>query len=431
MKYLKRLILNLVDRFGYAVLHKNALRDLRQPPQPAEQPAQPVEPPPQQAEVEPIPAPTRTDQGAEVDTQSCTSHSPENAIKVDPRIDFELPPLVDYSDARAAFVDIAETPEFQRIVQFFGENSPRSLLPPAAQAHLYVATRVLKPEVVVEIGSYHGGTAETFARALVANRSGQIHTVAPHEGAMVRANIAAWPEAMRERVVFHEMNSAEFFAGLGQSGQTAQIFLIDGNHDFDFVAFDLFCAARCSASNALVFADNISQPGVYWAGKLFLRDNPEWSSFGLPARAEPPSELYDLHRSTIAGTEFLVLMGPRNIVLQPGRCYAPVVRRVTYQSVRGLRFRVGSVAAPRRLHLQIVLRATATLEERLGSARVVIQPGVPEQTVILDRELTVGPVTTGAVFVEYLMILDDGVPEPIVLLEEPEIQVGGGTGPHR
>jgi predicted O-methyltransferase YrrM len=410
LRILKRIILNLVDRLGYAVLHKSEVHRLRQPPQ--------------QVELEPVPAPAPSDEAAEVDTPPCAGGSPASSIEVDPRIDLELPPGIDYSDPVAAFVDTARTPEFQRIMQFLAASSPRSLLPPAAQAHLYVATRVLKPAAVVEIGSYRGGTAEVFARALAANRFGQIHTVAPHEGHLVRANLAAWPEAMRERAVFHEMNSAEFFARLGQSGQTAQIFLIDGNHDLDFVAFDLSCAARCSTPGALIFADNLSQPGVYWACKQFLRDNPEWTCFGMPARETVASELYDPSRSTIANTDFLVLIGPGNTVLQPGRCYAPGIRHVAYRSVRGLKFRVGNLSAPRRLHLQIVLRVTETLEEKFGAARVVLQPGAPEQMVILDQELTVGPVTSGAIFVEYLMMIDDGIAEPIALLEEPEIQVG-------
>ena len=71
--------------------------------------------------------------------------------------------------------------EFEATKRFFaaGPSSTRSLLTSTAQALLYTVIRNLRPNNVVEIGTYKGGTSETLCRALQANGFGTLHTVSP------------------------------------------------------------------------------------------------------------------------------------------------------------------------------------------------------------------------------------------------------------
>jgi predicted O-methyltransferase YrrM len=55
------------------------------------------------------------------------------------------------------------------------------LLPSAAQALLYTAIRNQRPEHVVEIGTYKGGTSETLGRALMWSGDNPLKLLAPPE----------------------------------------------------------------------------------------------------------------------------------------------------------------------------------------------------------------------------------------------------------
>jgi hypothetical protein len=125
-------------------------------------------------------------------------------------------------------------------------------------------------------------------------------------------------DALSDYVVYHEANSAEFFQNFGQSGQKADLYLIDGNHNFEFVLFDLFAAARCANRNALIFLDDISQPGVYWAAKTFLRSYPEWSLFGLSKDADGPAELFNAKRRFCDSEGAVQFRAPVGAVLRAG-----------------------------------------------------------------------------------------------------------------
>jgi len=55
------------------------------------------------------------------------------------------------------------------------------LLPSAAQALLYTIIRNQRPEHVVEIGTYKGGTSETLGRALMWSGDNPLKLLAPPE----------------------------------------------------------------------------------------------------------------------------------------------------------------------------------------------------------------------------------------------------------
>ena len=83
------------------------------------------------------------------------------------------------------------------------ESYPRwSLLPTASRAMIYHCVRSLRPEVVIEIGTYRAGTSEVIARALFENGSGRLLTADPHGLDRCPSIIASWPEQLRSHVEF-------------------------------------------------------------------------------------------------------------------------------------------------------------------------------------------------------------------------------------
>src|SRR5262249_10848589 len=105
-----------------------------------------------------------------------------------PRWDYPLAPTTTSADPIAA---ITGTDAFAHLVRQIDETTfiGKSLLSPASRALLYAAIRATRPAHVVEIGTFHGGTAEVMARALYDNRHGTLHTVSPHERDQISTNL--------------------------------------------------------------------------------------------------------------------------------------------------------------------------------------------------------------------------------------------------
>jgi predicted O-methyltransferase YrrM len=336
-----------------------------------------------------------------------------------------IPNSLDFDNIEQMLAAVAADPVFHAVAAYFDKASPRSLLSATAQAHLYCAIRRLRPGTVVEIGTYHAGTSETIARALASNSAGKLHTVSPHHGKEIRQNMAAWPGGLPDYVIFHESNSAEFFQNFATTGHKVDLYLIDGNHDFEFVLFDLFAAARCANRKALVFLDNISQPGVYWAAKTFLRYYPEWTLFGLSKDADHQVELFNTRRSSIAQTDFAILKAPSSLVLRSGRCYAPGLQRTSNATAAGIRFRLTERARkPTRVSYQLILRATMSLAEKIGAGLLNIDSDTLDYCHLLDRPLSVVEEAGGGpIFIELVIAVDDDHPVQLLLEDDPEIVI--------
>jgi hypothetical protein len=220
-------------------------------------------------------------------------------------------PSVRLSDFADPIPVIVEADEFRRTTEFFAEAPSRSLLSPTSQALLYSVVRNLRPDHVVEIGTYHGGTAEILSRALDLNGQGTMHTVSPFDpGDRFAHNFPQWPEPLRRRTIFYPTDSMAFFMQITEQRIRPGLVLIDGNHDFEYAAFDIWSAARSITPGGFIFVDNISQAGPYRAGTEFLGANPGWSDCGWIAGSVDETKAFDRGRSRVFGTDFFVLRAP-------------------------------------------------------------------------------------------------------------------------
>ena len=185
----------------------------------------------------------------------------------------DLPPN---ADLVAAIASIPRGPDFARTVQAFSKTPERSYVRPEARALLYLLLRMTRPALAVEIGTLFAGMTEIFARAFAENGSGLIRTIDPFGAERVPPILDQWPPELKQHVAFSPINSMQLYQELIGSGTRPDLIFIDGNHDYEFVLFDLLTAARCVKRGGIVILDDCDEPGVARAAREFERSNLRW-----------------------------------------------------------------------------------------------------------------------------------------------------------
>jgi predicted O-methyltransferase YrrM len=253
---------------------------------------------------------------------------------------------------------IMQAPEFAETKRFFAESpsARRSLLTDVSQALLYSVIRNLRPEHVVEIGTYKAGTAEGLARAVLANGLGTVHTVSPFDAERFAAISANWPPELQLAVRYHRVDSMAFFMEADQERIRPGVVFIDGNHDYEFASFDIQATARRLLPGGFIFVDNVSQAGPYFATKDFLAHHPDWIDCGETSPDPDETKAFLPGRSNIPLTDFFVLRAPllRTIGKRP-QTFGMV--QWSNADVHGLKLSLARPSRAGRLHLQCVLRA--------------------------------------------------------------------------
>ena len=182
----------------------------------------------------------------------------------------------------------ARSPEFRSVLAFAKSyDAYHSLQSDNSRALLYHLVTTLRPECVLEIGTFRAGTARFLAQALRHAGRGVLHTIDPFGiENKVPAIINSWPVDLQAHVQFSPISSATFFAQAMTEGLIFDLVLIDGNHEYEYAAFDLACAARLMNAGGVVVLDNVDQPGPRYATQNFLIANPGWKEVS-GAAAEP------------------------------------------------------------------------------------------------------------------------------------------------
>lgn len=228
----------------------------------------------------------------------------------------EIPPAPDVE----TFIRAApKSPQFKAANTVLATYPPNALLSATSRTLLYSLVRFLRPEHVMEIGTYQAGTAEILASALHANGKGLLITVDPFP-VPSEPYVAVWSQALRARVIFFHGNSMAVFMDLEQrkrKGATPlfDLIFVDGQHDFEYASFDLSMSARHIRPGGIIVMDNAELPGVFWAVKEFLRLNPAWREIGSATSQHSPSAPFESMGSSCRDTEFLILRAPSRLTL--------------------------------------------------------------------------------------------------------------------
>jgi hypothetical protein len=255
--------------------------------------------------------------------------------------------------------------------------SQRALISAVAAALIYTLVRNARPQHVVEIGTYHGGTSELICQALHENGSGILHTVSPFEAEHVCPIFDSWPQELRWHLEFYPMTSMDFYYQLYRRGIRPEIAFIDGDHSYQAALFDIQSLARSLERRGFLLVDNVSQPGPYYAAMDFLQRNPDWTQCKArdPIWADP-NKAFDRERTCVPETDFEILRAPRG--------YSIGSRPVTFgempstNEVKGLRIQAESAGGT--LHAQCVLRGFPGAEKVTMAALPIATPGTVDLT---------------------------------------------------
>ncbi len=328
-------------------------------------------------------------------------------------------PRIDLAASKNPIAEIMAAPEFVATKTYFYDNpvAARSLISSQSQALLYSLIRSLRPEYVFEIGTYKAGTTEAICRALLANNKGIAHAVDPFQGEYIAAVLKFWPPELFRYVRLHMKNSMAFFGDMERQRIRPELVFVDGNHEYEYAAFDIACGARLLAPGGFIFVDNISQPGPFFAARDFLAANPGWCELGNAATSYDRDKAFDRARSTILDTDFMVLRAP--VTHSVGeRPFTPGRTRWHSPKVVGLRLKFVPPVEPGRLTAQVVLRGFGMVPaETTAEAGVQVEAGATELSVTLTP-----PAQVEGQFVYYTVepwLIWHGA-QPLQLAAEPE-----------
>jgi predicted O-methyltransferase YrrM len=237
-----------------------------------------------------------------------------------PPTDFQVPqaleiPAVDGTglEARDLIRAIVKSPEHQQAAATFAGHPfwADRIISEFSTSLIYALVRNLKPEVCVEIGSFHGKTAYAITHALDRNGgTGMIHTVGPFDSDEFLPRYRQWPASMRERVAYYPVTSADFFMQNEHARRRFDLSFVDGNHDYEFAFFDIQCAARRTNPGGIIIVDNVSQAGPIFAVIDFLAANPDWREIGINPMPKAPTVAFEPGRASVDWTDFLILQAP-------------------------------------------------------------------------------------------------------------------------
>lgn len=293
------------------------------------------------------------------------------------------------------------SPEYQAEFRAFENTPAHSLLSTPGRAFLYHLVRAMRPETVLEVGTYFAGTSEVLARALHQNAKGMLITTDPFGGERCPLIFRQWPAALRQHVRFHPLNSMALAQRLADDRTSLDIAFIDGCHDYEYVLFDALAFARLVRPGGVMVLDNAEQPGVFRACGEFLRHYPDWVELGQAMQAEVPDNPFalTLDRSSVPGTTFLVLQAPEFHSVAP-RSFLSTGQVSHPDECSAVRLAPFDTPAAGRLHVETCFRAfgqTLPLELRsLATVRFEAGGGAAPGTVAVDPVLRVPASAAGS-----------------------------------
>jgi predicted O-methyltransferase YrrM len=299
--------------------------------------------------------------GAGLSAPAASTAAPSGAENgTSPVVVGEIPfPRIDIGKFDNPIPAIAGSHQFAAAVRWLQENpgSGRSLVTEAGRALLYALIRNQKPRHAVEIGTFRGGTTEVMARAMLENGAGTLYTVGPFDAEAFIPVYNSWPRELQQLVCFYPTDSMAFFMEMEALAIKPDLVFIDGNHDYEFVLFDLLCAARRLTPRGFIILDDANQAGPYCAAQDFLAQDGDWIDCAGPDLApRDRTKAFDPARTHVSGTNFVVLRSPAHYRLVPDRPH-------TFGEIPWPRPEAGGVAlsldgcqGPGIIHLQCILR---------------------------------------------------------------------------
>ena len=212
-------------------------------------------------------------------------------------------------DVEGLLAQLSKLEYFAKLEAIFSHYPPHTLLNAKSRAILYILTRFLKPNHVLEIGTYRAGSSEIIARALRSNEKGDLLTIDPFGQERVPQILDTWPAGLKKHINYLPLSSMDCFIKLA-SNVSFDIIFVDGDHSYEHALYDLQMAARYAVPGGIVIMDNVEQTGVYWAVKAFLSAYSGWRELGSSMTGHDIKNPFFNMNPSIPGSSFLILQAP-------------------------------------------------------------------------------------------------------------------------
>lgn len=254
------------------------------------------------------------------------------------------------------FLQTLSTSPLLKQAQSAFEQYPKSVLLNAqSRALLYFLTRFLKPERMLEIGTYKAGSSEIIARALRMNGKGELTTIDPYGSQRVPSILNTWPDSLKAHLDYLPLSSMECFMQLKED-QNFDLIFIDGDHSYEFALYDLNMAAKRINPGGVVILDNVEQTGVYWAVKSFLSNNTGWKELGNSIAHHDHNHPFSTMNPSFPETSFLLLQAPERLFINQWPNIFET-KPVTETCLSGFEFHFSSKHGNGHVHAQIFFRS--------------------------------------------------------------------------
>jgi predicted O-methyltransferase YrrM len=274
-----------------------------------------------------------------------------------------------------------QSPDYRVLTEAMRQRE--HITPPGETAMLVSLIRRLKPQRVLEIGTFFAQTTLAMAEAITANGIGRLDTIDPFGGDRVPDIMAKWREAERAVTHFQPIYSMTYFSELEMKDETLGLAFVDGNHTFDYALYDLSCAAGRLAPGGVIVVDNLELEGPYLATKLFLQLNHAWKIFCHGKLLSAAQAQEGIDRTRIDGGVWAVLLPPSAFSIS-GRGFTRYAPTRRYPVIRGVRLNIVEVPRPMNVvvnfvHLARAHYAHVTGEKHINLVRELSQELRPGQ----------------------------------------------------
>ena len=125
----------------------------------------------------------------------------------------------------------------------------------------YIVTRILKPEIVVETGVFHGFSSLSFLLAMEENNEGHLYSIdLPSPKLLSSGKEPGWvvPEHLRKRWDLRFGTSSELLPSLLEEVKMVDIFLHDSEHSYENMYWEYKTAWRYIRKGGLLLSHDIT-----------------------------------------------------------------------------------------------------------------------------------------------------------------------------
>jgi predicted O-methyltransferase YrrM len=329
-------------------------------------------------------------------------------------------PHVDVADIIAA---VPTSASFHQKCARFAAAESKSLLAAESLAFMHELIGVLEARSILEIGTYFAGGTKVLADA--AQGTGMVLTIDSNgaRAPYVEAEIATWPQPMRDATMFLPFSAADLFSTFSQRKEFwFDLCLVDGDHRHTAALADLLNTARYAGPGAVILVDDATQPAVFNAVRDFLTLRPNWREIGGALEGHNGGDAFATMRPSLDGLPFLILVGADHPEI--GQDFYDVGASVA-GPVRGLDIDLAVPAAAGTLQGRFALSYVTDQrpEMRQVDVRVAVPAGARRIQLALEEPLSAGA-AQGASVAATLHWHGTGGPSTLALARSPRFQTG-------